>query len=93
MNPESLPQVGVLWTWTVQRFPPKSPYIGDVATFQPYAVGYIDLDGEVLVESRIVCDDPDGLFIGMAMRLCTEPLATDGNGDTILTYAFRPAAA
>ena len=34
---------GKLWTWTVQRFLPKTPYIEQVAPedFKPYAVGSI----------------------------------------------------
>src|ERR1044071_9339392 len=44
---------GVLWSFTVQRFRPKSPpYAGadDEATFSPYALGYVELPGEVIVE-------------------------------------------
>src|SRR5688572_23878894 len=47
---------GRLWSFTVQRFRPKSPpYAGaeDDKSFQPYALGYVELPGEVIVESRI----------------------------------------
>src|SRR3954453_22399368 len=47
---------GKLWSFTVQRFRPKSPpYAGaeSEANFQPYALGYIELPGQVIVESRI----------------------------------------
>jgi uncharacterized OB-fold protein len=46
---------GTLWTWTVQRFMPKTPYIGteNPEDFEPYPVGYIELPGQIMVESRL----------------------------------------
>ena len=47
---------GTLWTFTTQDFrPPSPPYDGaDTAeTFQPYALGYVELPGEVMVEARL----------------------------------------
>ncbi|WP_372349846.1 OB-fold domain-containing protein [Streptomyces sp. KL116D] len=41
---------GTLWTFTTQNFrPPSPPYDGsDTAdTFRPYALGYIELPGEL----------------------------------------------
>ena len=51
---------GTLWSFTVQRFRPKSPpYVGDddERSFKPFAIGYVELPGEVIVESRLVADD------------------------------------
>jgi uncharacterized protein len=51
-----LPERGTLWTFTTQNFrPPSPPYDGsDTAeTFRPFAVGYVDLGGEVMVEARL----------------------------------------
>jgi uncharacterized OB-fold protein len=82
---------GTLWTWTIQCFPPKSPPYavepGD--DFEPYAVGYVELPGEVRVEARLTEADPARLRIGMAMEL-TLIAAPGGAGAT--TFAFRPAA-
>lgn len=80
---------GTLWSWTVQRFRPKSPpYAGpeDAAGFQPYAVGYVELPCEIIVETRLVTKDFDALAIGMPCELVREPFAGAH------TYAFRPIA-
>ena len=77
---------GTLWTWTVQCFEPKSPPYAADAEFEPYAVGYVELPGEVRVESRLT--DAEELEIGMAMELTLIP-APGGSG--ALTFAFRPA--
>ena len=51
---------GKLWTWTVQRFLPKTPFIDQVAPedFKPYAVGYIELpgDGAMGLPKRLSCN-------------------------------------
>jgi uncharacterized protein len=80
---------GTLWTWTVQRFRPKSPpYAGDEADeFVPYAVGYVELPGEVRVEARLTESDPARLEIGMEMELTLIP--APGREGTV-TFAFRP---
>lgn len=77
---------GTLWSFTVQRFPPKTPYDGPSdADFQPYAVGYVELAGQVIVEARLDTMDFARLKIGMPMRLTLLPYRTG-----VLTYAFRP---
>jgi uncharacterized OB-fold protein len=75
---------GHLWTWTIQCFEPKAPYVSD-AVFEPYGVGYVELPGEVRVESRLTVADPAELRIGMPMELTVIP-AAGGK----LTYAFQP---
>ena len=42
---------GTLWSFTSQNFRPPVPYDGDdtVETFQPYLVGYVELEGELIV--------------------------------------------
>lgn len=85
---------GTLWSFTVQRFRPKSPpYAGadDERSFKPFALGYVELPGEVIVETRIEIDDVAKLKIGMKMQLAAVPFARAG-GESALTYAFRPAA-
>jgi len=80
---------GTLWTWTIQCFAPKSPPYavepGD--DFEPYAVGYVELAGEVRVEARLTEADPARLRIGMPMELTLIPAPGDA-GTT--TFAFRP---
>jgi uncharacterized protein len=85
-----------LWTWTVQGFPPKAPpYVGnaDPKTFEPFGVGYVELPGEVKVEARLTEADPAKLVIGMEMELVIVPLATDDDGNEIVTFAFAPVPA
>jgi len=79
-----LGRTGSLYTWTVQGFRPKPPYAGP-EEFEPYGVGYVELPGEVRVESRLTVADPDRLRIGMAMELVIVPF-----GGTV-TYAFAPS--
>jgi uncharacterized OB-fold protein len=84
---------GTLWTWTVQDFPPKAPpYAGDAdpETFRPFGVGYIDIDGKLLVESRLTTADPGGLEIGMELELVLEPLYVNDRGEEVVTFAFAP---
>jgi len=75
---------GTLWTWTIQCFEPKPPYVSDDA-FEPYGVGYVELPGEVRVETRLTEADPAKLHIGLSMELTAIPTARGK-----ITYAFRP---
>jgi uncharacterized protein len=88
-----LPAEGTLWSWTVQRFPPKSPpYAGGETEFRPFAVGYVALPGGLAVEGRLTgAGAPDGYRIGMPMRLVLEPFLRS-DGTTVAAYAFAPAA-
>ena len=79
---------GTLWGFTIQGFPPKSPYLAADAPFVPYGVGYVELAGEVLVEARIVATSPDELRVGMPLRLVVVPFHTSDTGEELLTYAF-----
>jgi uncharacterized OB-fold protein len=78
---------GTLWTWTVQCFPPKSPPYAGGEDFEPYAVGYVELPGEVRVETRLTAVDPGELEIGMPMELTLIPAPGDSG---TLTFAFHP---
>lgn len=80
-TPIELPTQGRIWTWTVQRFAPKSPYVAPPGGFTPYAVGYVDL-GEVLVESLLEIGDGSPQ-IGAEVHLVR---AAAGGGR--FTYAF-----
>ena len=82
---------GTLWTYTTQDFrPPSPPYDGPEA-FEPYAVGYIELPGELLVEARLTEPDPDKLRIGQEMRLTLVPYTVQEDGTEVMTFAFAPA--
>lgn len=85
-----LPRYGVLWTFTVQSFRPKPPYLGP-AEFEPYGVGYVELPGVVVVEARLTENDPERLRIGAPMELVLVPAHTDDDGTSVLTFAFAPS--
>ena len=72
---------GTLWSWTIQRFRPKSPPYTGPEEFEPYGVGYVELPGEVRVEARLTESDPSKLEIGMEMELT---LIEDA------AFAFKP---
>ena len=85
---------GKLWSWTVQRFRPKSPFNGQggETDFKPYGVGYVELPNELIVEGRIAADDFAALKIGQPMRITTEAYRENAGGEAVLTYAFTPDA-
>jgi uncharacterized protein len=83
---------GTLWTFTTQQFLPKEPYAGPGTEddFDGYALGYIELPNEVMVEARLTERDPAKLEIGMEMELVVVPFTTDDQGNQVMTYAFAP---
>jgi uncharacterized OB-fold protein len=93
MEEHLLPRRGTLWAWTTQDYPPPAPpYAGATGDdFEPFGIGYVDLGGEVRVESRLTVADPDALHNGMEMELVVVPLRTDDDGNEVVTFAFRPA--
>lgn len=90
-----LPRRGTLWTFTTQEFLPKNPPYAGTETaeeFQSYGLGYVELPGEVKVETRLTESDPAALTIGMEMELVIMPFRQTPEGDDVLTYAFRPVS-
>lgn len=88
-----LPRRGTLWTFTTQRFrPPAPPYAGDddAETFEPFAVGYVELPGALRVEARLTEPDPEKLRIGQVMQLRIVPFGRDAQGNETMIYAFAP---
>jgi uncharacterized OB-fold protein len=93
IEPIELSTEGTLYTYTTQEFPPPLPYKGnrDPKVFQPYVVGFVELSEGVLVETLIVEANPAELRIGQPLVSTTTTLETDG-GQSLLTFAFRPAS-
>ena len=84
VEPYGLARNGTLWSWTRQDFKPKEPYDGP-EEFQPFLLGYVELPGEVIVETRIVDATLADLRLGMAMEFVIAPFDA-----TRSTFAFRP---
>jgi uncharacterized OB-fold protein len=84
---------GKLWAFTTQQYrPPSPPYDGNdtAETFQPFALGYVELPGELLIQARFTEPDPANLVIGLEMELRIVPYTTRDDGTEVLTYAFAP---
>lgn len=61
---------GVIWSCTVQRFPPKSPPYQPPATgFVPFAVAYVQTADGFRVHGIVAADDPSAVAIGQRARL------------------------
>jgi uncharacterized OB-fold protein len=94
VEPYKLSRTGTLWSWTSQGFLPKEPYEGPGSgpdegppDFVPFLLGYVELPGEVIVESRIVGAQLEDLKLGMPVEFCIVPF-----NDRYDTFAFRPIA-
>lgn len=83
-EPVALPREGTIWSWTVQRFRPKSPPYAGPDDFTPYAIAYVELPGAVIVETRLTGFDPAALKVGLPCRLVIEDLGGKAS------FAFAP---
>ncbi len=93
IEPIALATRGTVWTYTVQRFPPKTPYAGpaDPMNFKPYVVAYVSLPGQTMVESRLTGVEPEDVNIGMEVEFTAIPLDPDAPADQqIMIHAFQP---
>ncbi len=92
VEPHELGRRGRLFTFTTQGFLPKDPYTGPETedTFEGFALGYVELGGEVMVEARLTEPDPERLEIGMEMELVVVPFRRDPDGTDVMTFAFAP---
>lgn len=88
-EPWPLGRHGSLWSFTVQRYRPKSPPYTGPQDFRPWAVAYVELPGETIVEARLTDVDLDAIRIGMPLELTLIPLDPDA-ADPVMTHAFRP---
>jgi hypothetical protein len=84
-EPVVLPREGRIWSWTVQRFPPKSPPYRGEKDFQPFAIAYVELPGATIVETRLTGFRFEDLKVGLPCRLVLEPFAGR------MSFAFAPA--
>jgi uncharacterized OB-fold protein len=92
METVELADRGTLFTFTTQEFLPKEPYTGPETEdgFAGFVVGYVELPGEVIVETRITESDASRLRIGMPVQLVVVPFRREADGTEVMTYAFAP---
>ena len=88
--PVPLGRAGTLWSYTVQRFRPKTPPYAGPEAFCPWIVAYVELPGETIVEARLTGIEPEQVVIGMPLMLTATPL-DPAVPDERLIPAFQPA--
>ena len=64
-QPVPLKRQGTVWSFTVQRFRPKTPPYAGPDDFIPYLVAYVDLPGQLKVEARLVDIEEEEVEIGL----------------------------
>ena len=64
--------------------------VTDRTMFKPFGVGYVELEGQVIVETRIVTEDLDSLKIGLPMSLVLETFERGDGEGAVTSYAFQP---
>ena len=89
-EPYPLRRDGTLWSFTIQRYRPKSPPYTGPEAFQPWAVGYVELSGETIVEARLANMAFDDIAIGMLLELTQIPL-DPAAVQPVMIHAFQPA--
>lgn len=76
---------GTIHVWSIIH--QATPYVK-----APYAVGVVDLPEGVSVNTNIdVEPDPKNLSFGMKVRMFTEKVSEDKEGNSYIAYKFRPA--
>jgi uncharacterized protein len=90
-EPYPLRRDGTLWSYTIQRYRPKSPPYAGPEAFAPWPVAYVELSGEVIVETRLTGIAFDDIKIGMPLELTTMKLDPDAC-DSVSIPAFHPAS-
>lgn len=91
-EPFPLKREGTVWSYTIQRYRPKTPPYAGPDAFKPWPVAYVELPGEAIVEARLVNVDFDKIHIGMEVELTQVPLDPD-SPDSVLIHAFQPKGA
>jgi uncharacterized OB-fold protein len=72
--PVALSTEGHVWTWTVQRYAPKSPpYVAPPGGFREFALGYVELPEGVRVAAILDVEDLGSVRVGLPVRLHAGP--------------------
>ncbi len=88
-EPVPLGREGTLWSYTIQRYRPKSPPYSGPEAFEPWAVAYVELPGEVIVEARLTHVAFERISIGMPLELTFVPL-DPAAAEPVMIHAFQP---
>lgn len=88
-EPWPLRRDGQLWSFTIQRYRPKSPPYAGPEDFRPWAVAYVELPGETIIEARLANVAFENIRIGMELELTFVPL-DPAAADPVMIHAFQP---
>jgi uncharacterized OB-fold protein len=93
MSEVLLPRRGTVVAWTTQGFLPHPGFAGGQTpeTFEPFAVGLVQLGDVVKVEGRLTEPDPAKLEFGMPVEVTMFPFFVDADGSEVMAFAFAPA--
>lgn len=91
-EPYPLQRAGTLWSYTIQRYRPKSPPYTGPDAFAPWAVGYVELPDETIVEARLADVAFEAITIGMPLELTLVALDPDAQ-ELVMIPAFKPVEA
>lgn len=78
---------GTLWSYTVQRYRPKTPPYAGPDAFTPWIVAYVELPGQVIVEAPLYGVAFENVTIGMPVRFSPAPLNPQ-DADSVFIPAF-----
>jgi uncharacterized OB-fold protein len=81
-----LSNTGKVHVWTIIH--QATPYVK-----APYIAAIVDLDGGVSVNTNIVDIEPvpESMKFGMPVKMFTEKVSEDREGNSYVAYRFRPA--
>lgn len=80
---------GVLWSYSVQNYPPPPPARYD-EPYVPYALGVVDLTDGLRVVGRMSVEDPGVLEAGADVELVIGAICHDDDGAPQLSWMFQP---
>ena len=85
-DPVRLSDTGQVYVWTIVY--QATPYVK-----APYIAAIVDLDGGGSVNANIVGVEPrpDAMKFGMKVKMSTEKVSEDEEGNSYIAYQFRPA--
>ena len=92
MESLNLSRTGKLYSYTIDWNRPPGDYKGP-DPYEPFAVGLVELPDGIRILSVLADCDLDKLEIDMDLELSVEELYKDEEGNTIVTYKFRPQEA
>lgn len=85
MEEVALGKKGKVYTYTIVHHATPG-YTGPL----PYAVGAVELPGEIVILSPLTQCNLDQLKIGMGVELVLEKLYEDEKGNEVISYKFKP---